>query len=186
MINQFIWEFLAQDTTDEDQTAFNDELIVYHDGVGLTDINYLEHWKSLKTLLGDSSDSWASNRIKDRQEANIYVQSNSELDELPAIFISQNSPFLSQGQNLATVKGTVRIKICTQIGSNSFEAIHLAKRIKRLFYPINQSLNLRLSNWCNSYVQYGVQRLELILERAENIYANSIDLVFACEFIEIW
>lgn len=132
-INLSFRHLLSTDITDLDagQTATKKAQIIAEEtakGVPVTKFNdnYWNnqpwHFKSLKTLLGDSSSTWYLNKIKDFDKF-------PEPNELPLITISSSFEELTRSSIGTTFRGIATLKIITDSAKDRTKLDQLLKRV---------------------------------------------------------
>ena len=178
MINGFIWDLLSKDEIDESQSNFFTELKTRF--WNLENIDQLQHWKSLKTLLGDSSTNWAVNKIHIRQEKDVNLQINHR--DLPKIFISQAGGFALQSQSHNRFSGTIQLSINTPVKSSDFLVRTLYRRIKRVLFT-DLSTGSSLGSVITQDISNGITNLELRLESVQ-FFAETANIMIDCNYTE--
>jgi hypothetical protein len=186
MINRFIWQDLSTDDTDSNQSEFENRLQASKPSFQITDFTYLNYWKSLKTLLGDPSADWATNRIIDSQERLSQFQLPQEQAKLPAIFISQLgafSPLVNQPDRWA---GEICLSIHCPENSNNLLAYQIYQRIRNLWFPLQPGLGSQRAQThrlCPN-PNLGIVNIEIKLARQEDIYDRSMKIIFNFSYNE--
>lgn len=182
MINRLIWEILSKDDTDDNQAS--QEALLQSKYSEITDtVNYDYFWTSLKTYLGDNSLEWAQNKIHDRQEKDQFLQEDYKNDELPTIGISQTTPFQPLTRDYSRFSGEICLQIQAPKESNNLLVFKIYKRIKYLLFP---SLGQYTQNvYCKNFSNYGLQNLEIKLDRVGEFYSRSLKIYLQVTFQEI-
>lgn len=182
MINRFIWEILSIDDTDNDQATQEALLQSKYPNISDTS-NYDYYWTSLKTYLGDASSEWAQNKIIDRQEKDQFLQEDYKNEQLPIIGISQTQPFNPLTTDYSRFEGEICLHIQVPESSNNLLVFKIYKRIKYILFPSLQGFTQK--TFCKNFSNYGIENLEIELDRLGEFYSRSIKLYLKVRFQEI-
>lgn len=184
MINRLIHDILSKDDTDEDQATFEAEHAERFPSI--TDFSNFTQWKSLKTLLGDTSSEWADNKIHDRQEKDQYLQETYKDQDLPIIAVSQTGSFNPVDKSYFNFSGEICLYIATPLASNNtLEASRIWQRIKRILFVYKSVTKTTLDTYCKEFPDYGIQQVQIRLNRVAEYYSRSLKVFLGVTFQEI-
>ena len=163
MIQKYIYEILKTDETDNNyNTALLEAQQLNSEIVNLNNIEY--YYKSLKTLLLDTSTEWAKRKIFIDVYSKEHQNNLDSDDNLPKLLIeckSANRSKQNTGRGLES-NINISIRVNGKSGNPNRQLLNIAYRIRRLLEPIN--INNNYANTCIQKADYALNGLNLYFD----------------------
>lgn len=183
MLTKLVYIPLSQDSTDGNEAA--ELLKVQAIFPRVTSLqNGLEYkYKSLKTLLGDSSINWSKNKIYWENYTRTQENKIAKQENLPLIQIGQSQPIrqsdISDGRHF---ESEVKVEVLTNAAENgSTELVgNIGQRIRGILEP--QDRLGRMVHYCSHPYEYGFAEFLLFFQRIDPWKGNQLCLYYKARY----
>lgn len=179
MIQKIVYNILSGDTTDNNQASTLATIqAINPDIASLTGIEY--YYKSLKTLLGDTSTSWNKNKIFYEQYERISDNWFIKEENLPLIGIGLASSITDISNQSKTFQCDLKIEVKSEAKDIQSKARNIALRIRK--YLESVSTLDELKHYCNIYNDYAITHFSLTFQRFDIFINNQVSIIYRCRF----
>ncbi len=177
MLHKTIYHLLRQDDTDSSSvTALG---TIQSEYPSIADLDGLEYtYKSLKTLLGDSSSEWAKNKIfYERYRQNI---DNFKIDQasFPYLDISVLTPWtITPRSDMRELSADIRIAAYGDADESSSIVRNLILRVRNLLTTREGTSNFSYT-YCADFLNYSVTSIRIDLLRIDQLMVDLGSIIF--------
>jgi hypothetical protein len=179
MIQKILYNILSNDITDDNQANVLTTIQAIHPGV--TSLNGIEYYyKSLKTLLGDTTINWNKNKIFYEQYERMSDNWALEEEKLPAVGIGLYGSITDISNQAKTFQCDLKIEVKGKARDNQSTARNIALRIRK--YLESVSTLDELKHYCHIYNDYSITHFSLTFQRFDKFINNQVSIIYRCRF----